>query len=99
MPYCAPVTVYVVMPPASLSATMTMIPGPAIARNRRKALEDRRKAKNNRARPLIPRSRIEGGTRGGETISGISAFMRALHCGQELARRESRVGRRPALQT
>src|SRR6266852_1691867 len=31
MPYCAPVTVYVVMPPASLSATMTMMPGPAIA--------------------------------------------------------------------
>src|SRR2546425_357446 len=80
MPYCAPVTVYVVMPPASLSATMTIIPGPAIARNRRRALEDRRKPKNNRARPFIPRSGTAGGTRGGETISGISAFIRALHC-------------------
>src|SRR5713226_4146028 len=88
MPYCAPVTVYVVMPPASLSATMTMMPGPAIARNRRRALEDRRKPKNNRAKPLIPRSRSEGGTREGETISGISAFTRSLHYCHEIARHE-----------
>ena len=31
-PNWAPVAVYVVIPPASLSATMTMMPGPAIIR-------------------------------------------------------------------